>query len=327
MDTQSVSELISQGFALLSSHAWIPLAALVIAFLARLTKDDNVFPINVPARARVWVVFALGTASGILQAITTGTAWPQAVGGGVLSALLAIFGHQGLIESLRNGKEFALPGLMKSTETTAVAAGSAELKAEGALTQVAKGASLIVLMLSLGALLANCSWLQKHPPSQIVDTVVDCTKSVCDQQPTAGACAELRGQVTACVTGLACGLPSTCFDLISVPGVTITFQDIACIWKELAAAKAGAGPNPVADQAQRLILERNIKFAEPYGKAPKALPASTVRTEQHLYGAVVYDSTGPTSTATTITTDPHYHAGPVGNWGDFVWPAVDGGAR
>lgn len=99
--------------ALIEQHKWVPLAALLIGLVVRLLKSDTKIPIDIPPRWRIWLAFALGAVSGVLQAITTGTPWRAALAGGLASTTLAVLGQNVVVDSLRGGKEFVIPGLIK----------------------------------------------------------------------------------------------------------------------------------------------------------------------------------------------------------------------
>lgn len=88
-------------------HAWIPLAALVVGFLTRLLKTERAqsWLGPLPAAHRPKVALLFGVAAGVLDGIANGTQWHSALIGGVLSALIAMGGHDLLIESIRGGRE------------------------------------------------------------------------------------------------------------------------------------------------------------------------------------------------------------------------------
>lgn len=99
---------ITDLLPLIQAHAWVPLAALVIGFVARTLKDDAfVLPAgwSVAARWRPVLVVALGVVSGVLDAIVGGTPWRDALVGGLLSALLAMLGHTTIVDILRGGRD------------------------------------------------------------------------------------------------------------------------------------------------------------------------------------------------------------------------------
>lgn len=87
--------------------AWPVLGALVIGFIVRLLKSANVpAPFDrIPPKARPVVAVALGGLQGALQAALTSTPWQTTLVNGLVAGLLAVFGHDVLIEWLRAGKE------------------------------------------------------------------------------------------------------------------------------------------------------------------------------------------------------------------------------
>ena len=84
-----------QLLSLLRSHAWLAVATLVIAAGLAAAKSPRVGSLfgRVPREQRPRVVLALGLVSGILDAVTRGTPWPEAIVYGVISAALAALGH------------------------------------------------------------------------------------------------------------------------------------------------------------------------------------------------------------------------------------------
>lgn len=84
--------------------AWFTLSAIVIGGIVRLLKSDTPLP-TVPVRLRPWLALGLGLVAGVLQAVTTGTPWLQALGSGFTAAVTAITGHDLVVESLRGGAE------------------------------------------------------------------------------------------------------------------------------------------------------------------------------------------------------------------------------
>ena len=80
---------------LIRAHAWVPLAALTISVLLVAAKSPRIGSIfaRVPREHRPRVVLALGALSGVLDAVTRGTPWPEALVYGLLSAGLAALGH------------------------------------------------------------------------------------------------------------------------------------------------------------------------------------------------------------------------------------------
>lgn len=112
MDLKHVLELVT-------SHKYLGLSAVLIFAIARMMKDDTKGP-SIPPRLRTPLVIVLGVAAGILERVSMGVTWEDAVFDGISAALLATMGHQFLIESVRGGKEIRIPGLMRpSSETDA----------------------------------------------------------------------------------------------------------------------------------------------------------------------------------------------------------------
>lgn len=98
---------------LVQDHKWIPLSAIVIGLLVRLMKSDTTFPITIPPRARMWAAFVLGFVGAVLQYYVQGeVSWTNAIVGGVISSVFAVVGHNAVIDSMRGGREFVVPGLM-----------------------------------------------------------------------------------------------------------------------------------------------------------------------------------------------------------------------
>lgn len=85
--------------------------ALIIGLIVRILKDDTKGP-TIDKRWRMLLVWVLGVCQmGLNLAIHM--TWKQAAEYAAISALLAISGHETIIEWWRGGKELPLPGLMK----------------------------------------------------------------------------------------------------------------------------------------------------------------------------------------------------------------------
>lgn len=105
---------ITDLIPLIQAHAWIPLSALVIGFIARTLKSDAfVLPpsLAVAAKYRPLLVLALGIVSGVLDAVVAGTPWREAIVGGLLSALMAMIGHTTIVDVLRGGRDIGVDDL------------------------------------------------------------------------------------------------------------------------------------------------------------------------------------------------------------------------
>lgn len=86
---QEIIDLIDKG-------AWLVAGALLIGLLAQAAKAPRFFggPLaRIPRERRVYVVAGLGVLSGVLEAVVRGVPWPRAIAQGVLSAGLAVLGH------------------------------------------------------------------------------------------------------------------------------------------------------------------------------------------------------------------------------------------
>lgn len=109
MDPTTIFDLIAQ-------RRIVPIMAIVIYFAVRLVKNDTKIPISIPGTLRFWLALVLGAAGGAVQkALETNpdVTWKRALGEGVLAAVLAIMFHDGVVGSLRAGKELPLPGLVE----------------------------------------------------------------------------------------------------------------------------------------------------------------------------------------------------------------------
>lgn len=106
MDPQQLSDLIVQ-------KKWIALMALIIGLIVRLLKSDTKIPIDIPPQYRVWLALGLAPIAGAFTKWAAGTTWTTAMVEGFVAAVFAIVGHNVVIDSMRGGKEFVVPGLTK----------------------------------------------------------------------------------------------------------------------------------------------------------------------------------------------------------------------
>ena len=109
----SESEITQLLMDMISKRPWVIVGALIIGTLIRLGKSDTVIPVDIPPRLRIWVAYGLGCLSGVLEKVSSGIKWKDAILGGAVQATLAVLGQNILIDSLRGGKEIAIPGLAK----------------------------------------------------------------------------------------------------------------------------------------------------------------------------------------------------------------------
>lgn len=103
---------------LVMAHRWVALTAVAIGALVRLTKEDTVVPIDVPARWRPLLAFALGQASAVLEHLAAGAPWGAAVVDGLAASVLAILGHEWIVERLLGDRAMPIPGLTRRPTTT-----------------------------------------------------------------------------------------------------------------------------------------------------------------------------------------------------------------
>lgn len=92
---------------LVQERKWVAASAVLIWAVVRLLKLPNVpWPFSkIPTRARSLVAIVLGIAAGSLDAIVNGTGWQAALINGLVSAAMAVLGHEIFVEWLRGGKE------------------------------------------------------------------------------------------------------------------------------------------------------------------------------------------------------------------------------
>lgn len=99
---------------MLQKRAWLPLGALAVGVATRLLRSDIKFFPNVPPLYRVWACFGLGQIAGGLEAVIAGKTYKEAILWGLIQSVIAIIGHNTIIESLRGGKEIPVPGLTRT---------------------------------------------------------------------------------------------------------------------------------------------------------------------------------------------------------------------
>lgn len=104
--------------ALVMAHKWVALTVVAIGALVRLTKEDTVVPIDVPARWRPLLAFFLGQASAVLEHLAAGAPWGAAVVDGLAASVLAILGHEWIVERLLGDRAMPIPGLTRRARAT-----------------------------------------------------------------------------------------------------------------------------------------------------------------------------------------------------------------
>jgi len=119
-------DLVNQFLELAKAHAWLPLIALALGFVVRLSKSDAIGPV-VPSKYRPWLAWALGAGTFVVDSLMGG-APVSAIIYGFGAPLLAILGHKLGIEKLRDGEEIPLPKfLQKKTGGSGPGAGTVTL--------------------------------------------------------------------------------------------------------------------------------------------------------------------------------------------------------
>ncbi|HMI94594.1 MAG TPA: hypothetical protein VK509_24640 [Polyangiales bacterium] len=99
--TQDVVQLVED-------KAWIPLAAVLIGLVVRLSKSDKFaawFPINVPPKWRAPFALGLGLVAAVVSEVAKGGNWKAAIVGGLFASFMAITSHDIVVEGARDGRE------------------------------------------------------------------------------------------------------------------------------------------------------------------------------------------------------------------------------
>jgi hypothetical protein len=108
----------------LVEHFWLGVAIIVIGYFVRALRDDNAFPLSLPATVRIpftsrtiegkrlkpWIAMGLGLLYGVLEKVAAGTTWKRALTDAAVAGLGPILVHELGIESVRGGTELPLPG-------------------------------------------------------------------------------------------------------------------------------------------------------------------------------------------------------------------------
>jgi len=113
MDTVAADQIVQ----LVRTHAWIPLLAVVVGTIIRVSKNDAavarikfyIKPQNRAAWALVWAV-----ALAALDRIAIGGTWYDALAGGLVAGCGAIAAHEVIVNKMRKGRDF---GVKKSPPT------------------------------------------------------------------------------------------------------------------------------------------------------------------------------------------------------------------
>ena len=107
MDT----DLLGQLAAAWQAHQWLLFTAIIVGALVAAMKQGwlGTWVQNaIPATARPWLAVGLGAAGTFAVEVVAGKPWQTAVLdslSGALSGVIAVFGHQTVVEHMRDGKE------------------------------------------------------------------------------------------------------------------------------------------------------------------------------------------------------------------------------
>lgn len=166
MDTQVILDLLAQ-------NKYVALAALCIGLIVRLLKSDTKIPIDIPPRARFWLGLGLSLVAGVLEKLGTGLPWKQAMLDGLVAWGLAVLGHNAVIDSLRGGKEFAIPGLMVpgAPPSPGKPPSIPPREKDTELPPPPKVPPLMMLMLVFALAVGNsgCAWLKANGPEMAIN--------------------------------------------------------------------------------------------------------------------------------------------------------------
>ena len=103
-----------QVIAWVHAHRWAPVIAVLVGLSVRLVKDDTKLGATLPAMWRpYWGLFVSFVLTGA-AAIVGGVAWQGVVENSVVAFVVAVLGHETVIEGMRNGVEIRVPFLTKS---------------------------------------------------------------------------------------------------------------------------------------------------------------------------------------------------------------------
>jgi len=107
MDTVTADQIVQ----LVRTNAWIPLLAVVVGAIIRVSKNDPAvarlkFYIK-PENRAAWAL-AWGIALAALDRLATGGTWYDALAGGLVAGSAAIAGHEIIVNKIRKGRDFGV---------------------------------------------------------------------------------------------------------------------------------------------------------------------------------------------------------------------------
>lgn len=141
-------EDLQQVIALAAARKWLPLVALLIWALVRISKQDvdwfkwpvpfilkypfrwvgvpvNIPPgsllridwLDTPKRARPVLPIALGLLAGVVEKAATGLTWRLAIAQGVTAGITAMVGHNLVVDAARGGRDIGAKPAPKDPDT------------------------------------------------------------------------------------------------------------------------------------------------------------------------------------------------------------------
>jgi hypothetical protein len=105
--------------ALILAHKWIAASSILIGAIVRLVKSDTILPVDVPAKWRPLLAIVLGQVAAVLEHLAAGASWGTAVANGVIASVIAILGHEWIVERLLGDRAMPIPGLTRKSPAPA----------------------------------------------------------------------------------------------------------------------------------------------------------------------------------------------------------------
>lgn len=174
---------LSQISAALDAGKWWIATALAILIIVRLMKASPTLAEKIPPRARTPFAFALALVSSVASTFVQGTPIVKALFLGTMTAAVACWGHQLVVESARGGRELLepKPGVEdhKGDDTKNVPIGPAIILAIGFAFATA------------GASLSGCALFTQKNARSVLDAVqIACVfeSTITDEPALADAC-------------------------------------------------------------------------------------------------------------------------------------------
>jgi|SRR5580700_3458352 hypothetical protein len=104
----TIQDTPSALYTAIAGHQWVLVVALVVGLLVALAKQGwaSMWLANhLPPAALPYVAIVLGFLGSAATQVESGVVWKTALVNGFSAAMLAVFGHETVIEGLRGGKE------------------------------------------------------------------------------------------------------------------------------------------------------------------------------------------------------------------------------